>query len=146
MCRGLQGAQRSQALVFWVQNLGVLGDVGESRVPAVSCSSSITLAVPTIHLGTAPKPWLSANVFLMCLFCDRLGSESRLFSALCCSPDKFLLKIIPLLKAGLAFLLGRMHCDGHQHGSSIKPLMFVAHCRGPRLLSGGGGDRSLINV
>lgn len=57
-----------------------LGAPGDCRALLVSgmvlgSDKSPSLSLPPVQglLG----PWLSANVFIMCCLCDRLGSESR---------------------------------------------------------------------
>lgn len=65
---------------------------------AVGFDKSPSLCPPSIQ--ELLEPWLSANVFIMCRCCDRLGSESRLFSALCFSSSKVLSETITLIRAG----------------------------------------------
>lgn len=93
--------KRCCALILCAQASGHLG-TERIACPCVALGSdkSPLLALPFIQ-GLLQSQ-LSANVFIMCCCCDRLGSESRLFNVLCFSSNTVFLEIVTLIKPGPA--------------------------------------------
>lgn len=91
-------------------NLGLPEDFGELLLSGVVWGSNKSPAWALLHIPGLLKSWLSANVFIMCRLCDRLGWESRLFNALCFSSNKVLSEILTLIQPGWC-LRGGADCD-----------------------------------
>ena len=91
-------------------NLGRLEDVGGLLLSGAVRGSDKSPAWSLPHIPGLLKPWLSANVFIMCRLCDRLGWESRLFNALCFFSNKVLLEMLALIQPAWC-LCGGADCD-----------------------------------
>lgn len=105
-------------------NLGPPEDFGELLLSGVVWGSDKSPVWSLPHILGLLKPWLSANVFIMCRLCDRLGWESRLFNALCYSSNKVLLEILTLIQPGWC-LRGGAGCD---RGPAVHQAR-CAHCQ-----------------
>lgn len=75
-------------------NLGPLWDFRELLASSMVLGSDKLPWLSWPLIQGMHEPCLSANAFIMCCLSDSLGSESRLFTALCFSSNKGLLEII----------------------------------------------------